>query len=72
MHKAGALGFLSKPFYPADVDTVLGRYYGLHDAAVKSRSRRPVGYCRDCSTENSRLRIRELRPSVKVAAASSP
>jgi len=27
---AGALAFLKKPFYPADVDPVLERYYGLH------------------------------------------
>lgn len=27
--KAGALGFLKKPFYPPDVDAVLERYYGL-------------------------------------------
>ena len=29
-HLSGALGFLKKPFYPADVDAVLKRYYGLH------------------------------------------
>jgi CheY-like chemotaxis protein len=29
-HKAGALAFLKKPFYPADIDRVLERYYGLH------------------------------------------
>ena len=28
--KSGANGFLKKPFYPADVDPVLERYYGLH------------------------------------------
>jgi CheY-like chemotaxis protein len=27
---AGALAFLKKPFYPADIDTVLVRYFGLH------------------------------------------
>jgi len=27
---AGALAFLKKPFYPADIDKVLERYYGLH------------------------------------------
>jgi CheY-like chemotaxis protein len=27
---AGALAFLRKPFYPADIDTVLGRHFGLH------------------------------------------
>jgi DNA-binding NarL/FixJ family response regulator len=27
---AGALAFLKKPFYPADIDAVLERYYGLH------------------------------------------
>jgi CheY-like chemotaxis protein len=26
---AGALAFLKKPFFPADIDTVLERYYGL-------------------------------------------
>jgi CheY-like chemotaxis protein len=29
-HEAGALAFLKKPFYPADIDRVLERYYGLH------------------------------------------
>jgi DNA-binding response OmpR family regulator len=29
-HLSGALGFLKKPFYPADVDVVLERYFGLH------------------------------------------
>jgi CheY-like chemotaxis protein len=29
-HAAGALGFLRKPFYPADIDAVLERYFGLH------------------------------------------
>ena len=24
------VAFLKKPFYPADIDTVLKRYYGLH------------------------------------------
>ncbi len=28
-HQAGALAFLKKPFYPADIDDVLERYYGL-------------------------------------------
>jgi FixJ family two-component response regulator len=28
-HAAGALAFLKKPFYPADIDAVLERYYGL-------------------------------------------
>lgn len=27
---SGALAFLRKPFYPADIDTVLERYFGLH------------------------------------------
>jgi DNA-binding NtrC family response regulator len=27
---AGAADFLKKPFFPADIDAVLGRYYGLH------------------------------------------
>jgi CheY-like chemotaxis protein len=26
---AGAFGFLKKPFYPADIDRVLDRYYGF-------------------------------------------
>jgi len=29
-HKAGALAFLKKPFYPVDIDKVLERYYGLN------------------------------------------
>jgi CheY-like chemotaxis protein len=29
-HAAGALGFLKKPFYPADIDAMLERYFGLH------------------------------------------
>jgi CheY-like chemotaxis protein len=29
-HAAGALAFLKKPFYPADIDKVLERYYSLH------------------------------------------
>ncbi len=29
-HLSGALAFLKKPFYPADVDAVLRRYFGLH------------------------------------------
>ncbi len=29
---AGALAFLRKPFYPADIDTVIERHYGLHVA----------------------------------------
>ena len=28
-HSAGALAFLKKPFYPADIDATLERYYGL-------------------------------------------
>jgi CheY-like chemotaxis protein len=31
-HAAGVLAFLKKPFYPADIDNVLERYYGLHAA----------------------------------------
>ena len=31
-HAAGALAFLKKPFYPADIDAVLERYYGLQVA----------------------------------------
>lgn len=33
-HKAGALAFLKKPFYPADVDAVLQRYFGQGAAAL--------------------------------------
>ena len=29
-HSSGALAFLNKPFFPADIDTVLERHYGLH------------------------------------------
>jgi CheY-like chemotaxis protein len=32
-HAAGALAFLKKPFYPADVDATLERYYGLNARA---------------------------------------
>lgn len=32
-HQSGAFAFLKKPFYPADIDNVLERYYGLHTAA---------------------------------------
>ena len=32
-HLSGALAFLKKPFYPADIDAVLERHYGLHVAA---------------------------------------
>jgi CheY-like chemotaxis protein len=28
-HAAGALAFLKKPFYPADINATLERYYGL-------------------------------------------
>lgn len=31
-HAAGALAFLKKPFYPADIDAVLERYFGLNVA----------------------------------------
>ena len=31
-HKAGVLEFLKKPFYPADIDAVLERYYCVHVA----------------------------------------
>jgi CheY-like chemotaxis protein len=31
---AGALAFLKKPFYPADIDTVIERHYGLHVAGA--------------------------------------
>ncbi len=33
-HAAGALAFLKKPFFPADVDATLERYYGLNAAQV--------------------------------------
>jgi CheY-like chemotaxis protein len=33
-YAAGALAFLKKPFYPADVDATLDRYYGLTAAHV--------------------------------------
>ena len=29
-HASGALAFLKKPFYPADIDAVLERFFGLH------------------------------------------
>jgi CheY-like chemotaxis protein len=29
-HASGALAFLKKPFFPADIDAVLERYFGLH------------------------------------------
>jgi CheY-like chemotaxis protein len=31
---SGALAFLKKPFYPADIDTVIERHYGLHVASA--------------------------------------
>jgi DNA-binding response OmpR family regulator len=31
---SGAFAFLKKPFYPADVDAVLERYFGLHEAGA--------------------------------------
>ena len=31
-HATGALAFLKKPFYPADIDTVIERHYGLDTA----------------------------------------
>ena len=34
-HTAGALAFLKKPFYPADIDNVLERYFGLRAAATR-------------------------------------
>ena len=33
--EAGALAFLKKPFYPADIDNVLERYFGLRAAPPK-------------------------------------
>jgi CheY-like chemotaxis protein len=30
---SGAMAFLNKPFYPADIDAVLERHYGLHMSA---------------------------------------
>ena len=32
-HSAGATAFLKKPFYPADIDAVLARHYGLQAPA---------------------------------------
>jgi len=32
-HAAGALAFLKKPFFPADIDATLERFYGLSSAA---------------------------------------
>jgi CheY-like chemotaxis protein len=32
-HAAGALAFLKKPFFPADIDATLERYYGLNGRA---------------------------------------
>lgn len=29
-HASGVLAFLKKPFYPADIDAVLERYFGVH------------------------------------------
>jgi hypothetical protein len=29
-HAAGAFAFLKKPFYPADIDVILERYFGLN------------------------------------------
>jgi DNA-binding NtrC family response regulator len=29
-HASGALAFLKKPFYPADIDAILERFYGMH------------------------------------------
>ena len=37
-HASGALAFLKKPFYPADIDAVLERYYGLHAPRVADRA----------------------------------
>jgi CheY-like chemotaxis protein len=33
-HAAGAQGFLKKPFFPADIDALLERYYGLNTRRV--------------------------------------
>jgi CheY-like chemotaxis protein len=33
--EAGALAFLKKPFYPADIDNILERYFGLRAAPRK-------------------------------------
>lgn len=33
-HSSGALAFLKKPFYPADIDRVLERYFGLNAASA--------------------------------------
>ncbi|MGO9046878.1 MAG: response regulator [Xanthobacteraceae bacterium] len=52
-----ALGaaFFKKPFFPADIETVLCGYYGL--PALNPRR----AYCRESLTENSPLRMRVPR-----------
>lgn len=77
-HASGALAFLKKPFYPADIDATLERCFGLNGAAARfflreiRQRRRGSGYCRCCSRVNSPLRMRGPSRSAKVAAASSP
>src|ERR1019366_3640311 len=78
LHLSGALGFLKKPFYPADVDAVLERYFGLNGSNCrgamfrKGSSTATGDYCRCRSSENSPWRMRVPSPSARVAAASSP
>ena len=43
---AGALAFLKKPFYPADIDAVLERYYGLQRDAELMHGMAGAAYCR--------------------------
>ena len=64
-HLSGALGFLKKPFYPADVDAILERYFGLqragltrHDVLKKEVRRRkvllPAQFEREFAVANAR------------------
>jgi hypothetical protein len=47
-HAAGVLAFLKKPFYPADIDRVLERYYGLHVSRGEHFPGRGAGRRRKC------------------------
>ena len=58
-HDQGA-AFLKKLFFPADIEAVLCRFYGLR-ALNPKRAKARKRYCRDNCTENSPLRIRGLR-----------
>jgi CheY-like chemotaxis protein len=56
--RAQGAGFLQKPFFPADIETVLSTDCArLVPSGRESRAR----YCRDSSTENSPLRMRAPR-----------